>query len=214
MHDGLVIEQLRLGPFWNFSYLLGSRAAGEVLLIDPGPEAGVVLDRAAALGLRVVAAVATHFHADHTRGLDTVRRRSGAAALIHHADEAGLRAHYGGPLRLVADGDELLIGDISVTFRHAPGHTPGSQWIVAGDACFTGDALMVSCLGRTGPEADAAEQLWWTVREQFAGLPDATRIFPGHDYGPARWSTAGEERRRNACLGARTLAEFIACLPE
>jgi hydroxyacylglutathione hydrolase len=214
MTDDLVIEQVRLGPLWNFSYLVGSRAAGEAILIDPGPEAGVMLDRAVALGLRIVAAAVTHFHKDHTSGLELVSRRIGGEARIHYADEAGLRVHYDGPLRLVADGDTLAIGDIAVSFRYAPGHTPGSQWIVAGDACFTGDSLMVGCLGRTGPEEDAAERLWWTVREQFFRLADETRIYPGHDFGPARSSTAGEERRRNPCLAARSLAEFVACLPE
>jgi glyoxylase-like metal-dependent hydrolase (beta-lactamase superfamily II) len=55
--------------------------------------------------------------------------------------------------------------------------------------------------------------MWWTFSERFPLLPDETRIYPGHDYGPARVSTAGIERGRNPCLRARTPEEFLACLP-
>src|SRR5215212_9934951 len=87
--DDLIVEQLRLGPLWNFVYLAGSRQAGEAIVIDPGAEVEPVLERAAALGLRVAAAVATHFHTDHTAGLEALVRHTGADVYIHHADEAG-----------------------------------------------------------------------------------------------------------------------------
>jgi hydroxyacylglutathione hydrolase len=210
----LIIEQFRLGPLWNFSYLIGSREAGEAVVIDPGDEVDAVLARAATLGLRVAAAVATHFHLDHTRGLEALVRQTGARALIHHEDEAGLRAHYGGPVRAVADRELLALGRHELALWHAPGHSPGSQWVMVDGAVFTGDSLMAGSIGRTGPEADAAERMWWTVSERFRLLPDTTRIYPGHDYGPTRLSTAGAERERNPCLRARTPEEFFACLPE
>ena len=212
MHDDLIIEQLRLGPLWNFSYLLGSRAAGEALVIDPGPEVAALLARAEALGLRVTAAVATHFHTDHTGGLQELTDRTGATVLIHHADEAGLRGHYRGPVRAVTDGGRWLLGDHPLELWHAPGHTPGSQWLLTDGAVFTGDSLMVGCVGRTGYEENALERMWWTISERFPRLADDTRLYPGHDYGPERSSTVAVERRRNPCLAAATLSEFQRCI--
>jgi len=210
--DPLVVEQLRLGPLWNFVYLVGSRAAGEAIVIDPGAEVEPVLERAAALGLRAVAVVATHFHTDHTAGLEVLVRRTGAEVLIHHEDEAGLRRHYGGPLRAVADEERLRLGDHAVALWHAPGHTPGSQWVVADGAVFTGDALMVGCVGRTGSEPEAAERMWWTMSDCLPRLPAATLLYPGHDYGPEPVSTVERERERNPALRAGSLREFCALL--
>jgi glyoxylase-like metal-dependent hydrolase (beta-lactamase superfamily II) len=214
MQDDLIVEQLRIGPLWNFVYLVGSRAAGEALVIDPGAEIGPVLTRAEALGLRIGAAVATHFHTDHTAGLEALNRRTSAVALVHHADEGGLRRHYGGPVRAVADGERLRLGDHRVELWHAPGHTPGSQWLVVDGAVFTGDSLMVGCLGRTGHEPDAAERMWWTMTEQLPRLRAETRIYPGHDYGPEPSGTVGRERRRNPALRAARFSEFLAALTE
>jgi hydroxyacylglutathione hydrolase len=211
--DGdLIIAQLRLGPLWNFVYLIGSRAAGEAVVVDPGAELDPVLERAAAHGLRVVAAVATHFHTDHTAGLDALVRASGARAFVHEDDAADLRRHYRGPLEGVVDGAELRLGGHRLALWHAPGHTPGSQWLVVDGAVFTGDTLMVGCVGRTGYEPDAAERLWSTLAGHLPRLGDETRIYPGHDYGPERVSTLAAERRRNPCLAAATLEEFRRCI--
>jgi hydroxyacylglutathione hydrolase len=212
MNDDLIIEQFRLGPLWNFSYLLGSRAAGEAAVVDPGAEAGALVERAAALGLCVTAVIATHFHTDHTAGIETILRETAAAVWVNHADEHGLRGHYRGPLRLADDRERLQLGDRDLELWHAPGHTPGSQWVVVDGAVFTGDSLMVGCVGRTGHEPDALERMWWTFQAQFPRIPDAARIYPGHDYGPARWSTAGEERRRNPGLRAEGFDQFVRAL--
>jgi hydroxyacylglutathione hydrolase len=210
--DALIVEQYRLGPLWNFVYLVGEPASGEAVVVDPGAELEPVLARAAALGLHVTAAVASHFHTDHTAGLDALVRRTGATVLVHHADEGGLRRHYRGPLRAVADGELWALGDVSLELWHAPGHTPGSQWLMADGAVFTGDSLMVGSIGRTGAEPDAIERTWQALNALLPRLPDAARIYPGHDYGPSPWSTAAEERRRNPCLRAQSLAEFRRCL--
>lgn len=208
----LVIEQHRHGPLWNLSYLVGCVASGEAVLVDPGADAEPLLARAEALSLRVTAVVATHFHRDHTAGIERLTRSTGATVYLHHADASGLRAYYQGPLRTVAHDTTICLGAHTLRLWHAPGHTPGSQWLLAGDAVFTGDALMVGCVGRTGHEPDAAAMMWQTMRERFAALPDDVRIFPGHDYGPTRWSTVAIERARNRCLHAATLAEFLDCI--
>jgi hydroxyacylglutathione hydrolase len=208
----LIIRQIRHGPLWNYSYLLGDAEAGEAVVVDPGADMDAVLEHAAALGLVVRAAVVTHCHMDHTRGLAELVRRTGSDILLHHADEPGLRAHYRGPLRAVADGVRWQLGRHELRLRHAPGHTPGSQWLEVDGAVFTGDALMVGCVGRTGPDEDAAWQMWQSLRRLLPRLSAETRIYPGHDYGPAPWSTIAVEVRCNPCLRATTFEEFRGCI--
>jgi glyoxylase-like metal-dependent hydrolase (beta-lactamase superfamily II) len=214
MTSDVIVEQLRLGPLWNFVYLLGAPETGEALVVDPGVDVEPVLARTAALSLRVTTVVATHFHTDHTAGLESLVRRTGAAVLVHQADEPGLRRHYRGPLRAVADGWRVRLGGHVLELWHAPGHTPGSQWLVADGAIFTGDSLMVGCIGRTGHEPDAAEGMWRMVSGQLPRLPGATRVYPGHDYGPERSSTLDRERKRNPALRAATFSEFLMYLTE
>ncbi|MGD9889866.1 MAG: MBL fold metallo-hydrolase [Dehalococcoidia bacterium] len=212
MNDDLIIEQFRLGPLWNFAYLVGSRAAGEAAVIDPGVGSTVLLERAAEIGARVVALVATHFHKDHTAGVATLVDKTGAAVQIHHADEGGLRTHFHGPLRATDDMESIQVGDHLLHLWHAPGHTSGSQWVVVDGSVFTGDSLMVGCVGRTGYEDNAMERMWWTFSERFPLLEDGIRIYPGHDYGREPWSTVGRERHRNASLRATTIDEFVRSL--
>lgn len=212
MNDDLIIEQFRAGLLWNFSYLVGSRAAGEAVVIDPGSDSAALQERATALGLRVVAVVATHFHKDHTAGVEMLVQHTGASVSIHHADESGLRSHYHGPIHATDDLESIQVGDQLLRFWHAPGHTSGSQWIVVDGSVFTGDSLMVGCVGRTGFEDDAIEQMWWTFSERFPMLHDDARIYPGHDYGPARWSTVEVERLRNPSLRTTTIEEFARSL--
>jgi hydroxyacylglutathione hydrolase len=212
MYDDLIIEQFRTGPLWNFSYLVGSRAAGEAVAIDPGADTAALRERVTDRGLRLITVVATHFHKDHTAGAETLVRQTGASVRIHHADEGGLRSHYHGPVRATDDLESIQVGDHHICFWHAPGHTSGSQWVVVDGSVFTGDSLMVGCVGRVGFEDDAMERMWWTLSERFPLLHDDTRIFPGHDYGPTRSSTVGMERRRNPSLRTTTIEEFARSL--
>jgi glyoxylase-like metal-dependent hydrolase (beta-lactamase superfamily II) len=210
MTADLVILPLRHGPFWNVTYLVGSRAAGEALVVDPAWDVDAVLARAAQEGLRVRAAVLTHAHDDHAHGLEALVRATGAETVVHHRDTADLRALYTGPVTRIEDGHELHLGSLRVRLLHTPGHTPGSQSLLVDGALFTGDTLLAGTLGRAGPEPDAQASLWHTVSRVLALLPDTTAIYPGHDTGPRSVSTLGIERAADPRLRARTFEEFLA----
>lgn len=209
MSDDLVILPLRLGPFWNFCYVVGSRAAGEALVIDPAWDVPAILDRAAAHGLRVIAAAVTHAHDDHSRGVEALVQATGATVLVHEREAAALRRVYTGAATAVAHEHLWMLGGLRVRLLHTPGHTPGSQSVLVEGALFTGDTLMVGALGRHGAEPDAAESLWRTVSNVLACLPDATAVYPGHDYGPRPTSTLGEERRTNPLLRTGSFDAFV-----
>ncbi|MCA9515425.1 MAG: MBL fold metallo-hydrolase [Myxococcales bacterium] len=181
------------------------------------------------LSLRFV--LETHAHADHLSGSLHLKRRFDArvaiGARITEVQEtfAGLFA-FGGDFKtdgsqfdvLVKHGDVLDAGAIQVEVIETPGHTPACVSYLIGDALFTGDALFIEDYG-TGrcdfPRGDA-KALYHSIMDRLYKLPDATRVFVGHDYQPngreLRWETTiGASKAKNIQLRAETPeAEYVA----
>lgn len=116
--------------------------------------------------------------------------------------------------RLLTDGKKFLAGSLCVEVRFTPGHTPACVSYVIGDAVFTGDALFMpdAGVGRCDFPQGSAETLFDSVTTKLYRLPDATRVFTGHDYlpngRPLRFeSTIGEEKNANIHLNAATTKE-------
>ncbi len=189
MSAEIVVTRFRHGPFWNCSYLAAARADRTAVVVDPAWDIPTLLAYAARERLRITAAVITHAHDDHAHGLAELVAATGASVLVHEADAAALTRIYAGPVRAVGHEAEWRLG------AH-PGHTPGSQCLLVDGALLTGDTLMIGAHGRPGPEPGAAEQLARSLREVIAPLPDAVRLYPGHDTGPAPSRTLAEERPR------------------
>ena len=140
----------------------------------------------------------THAHADHLAGGHWLRDRSGAPLVIGaritdvqqvFAPRFGMDdlATDGRQFDvLVEDGATLPLGNLSIRVLHTPGHTPACVTYVIGDAAFVGDTLFMPDYGTARcdfPGGDAAT-LHASIQKILA-LPDATRIFVGHDYLPA-----------------------------
>ena len=85
----------------------------------------------------------THAHIDHTGGLAEIKKASGARMVSGEADKALLEGgYYPGaenddalnfpPVkvdRTVREGDEVTVGDVKLTARETPGHSPGcTSW--------------------------------------------------------------------------------------
>ncbi len=117
---------------------------------------------------------------------------------------------------LFKDGDTYRIGSMEVTTLHTPGHTPACMTHVVGDAAFVGDTLFMPDGGSARadfPGGDAG-QLYDSIQRILA-LPDDTRLFMCHDYGPngrdIQWeTTVAEEKEHNIHVGkGKTREEFI-----
>ncbi len=180
----------------TYSYLLAD--AGEAVLIDPvfeqhARDAALVRE----LGLRLLATLDTHCHADHVTGAWLMQSVFGSKIGLSPAYGA---AHVDRPL---AHGDAIQFGAETLHVRATPGHTDGCLSFVAGDqSCvFTGDALLVRGAGRTDFQQGDASRLFRSIREQLFTLPDAAVVYPGHDYEGRTSSTIGEERVHNPRIG-------------
>jgi len=201
----LLFRQLFDPVSCTYTYLLAD--AGEAILIDP------VFDQAARdaalvreLGLRLVATVETHVHADHVSAGWLHKSQSGSRIAI-----AAVSGAEGADLRLM-HGDRVAFGRRFIEARATPGHTDGCMTYVLDDAsrAFTGDALLVRGCGRTDFQQGSAERLYRSVHGQIFTLPDHCLLYPGHDYRGLTVSSVAEERRFNPRLGGGSnLGDFV-----
>ena len=201
------IRCLPLGALQANCYLL-SDEEGATAVIDPGDEAGTILETVRAGELAVEAILLTHAHFDHILAADELRRETGAPVYVYETDAPALAdprrsltvlAKGGaGPLRadhLLKDGEELRVGRLAVSVLHTPGHTPGSCCFLCGDALFSGDTLFAGSIGRTDfPGGD--DQAMAASLQMLAALEPGIRVFPGHGGS----TTLSKERMENPYL--------------
>ncbi|GAI63681.1 unnamed protein product, partial [marine sediment metagenome] len=72
-----------VGPFASNCYIVGAESNQEGIIIDPGAEAGKILQKVEDLGLEVKLIVLTHGHIDHTGALKEVKEATDAEVAIH-----------------------------------------------------------------------------------------------------------------------------------
>jgi glyoxylase-like metal-dependent hydrolase (beta-lactamase superfamily II)/rhodanese-related sulfurtransferase len=193
-----LFRQLFDPPSSAYSYLLADRATGAAILIDPvfeqaARDAALIRE----LGLRLVATLDTHLHADHVTGAWLLKKRLGAQIAISAASGA-----EGADLRL-AEGDRVAFGGRYVTALATPGHTDGCMSFVLDDqrmAC-TGDALLIRGCGRTDFQHGSAKKLYQSIKTRIFTLPDACQLWPGHDYRGLTSTSVAEEKVHNPRLG-------------
>ncbi|MFL6751018.1 MAG: MBL fold metallo-hydrolase [Sphingomicrobium sp.] len=215
-------------PTNTVSYLVWDADSRHGVAIDPvldfDPASGLVDDNSVAEllgaaereGIVIDWVLETHIHADHLSGAPLIKTRTGASIAIgEHVREVqnifrpifgaeDVKAQGGDFDRLLADGERLEVGGLSIEVMHTPGHTPACVSYRIGDAVFVGDTLFMPDYGtaRTDFPGGCARQLYRSIRKLLS-LPPETRLFMCHDYkAPGRdqfaWeTTVAEERRSN-----------------
>jgi len=183
----MVSLDLLMGSYPVKCYLVSCRKTGATALIDTAGSPRAVIDRARALGVRPAMILLTHAHPDHAGGLAALDREFGCPAWIG-PDEP--RPTGSRDLRLVNDGESLLLGELKITALFTPGHTPGGVTYHVGESLFSGDCLFAGSMGRANASWPG---LFRSVTTRLLAFPDVFRLFPGH--GPA--TTVGEEKRHN-----------------
>ncbi|MGC8894733.1 MAG: MBL fold metallo-hydrolase [candidate division WOR-3 bacterium] len=178
--------------FGSNCYLIGDKATGEAIIIDPSVPTEEMVEMAE--GFSIVGIVLTHAHFDHMLALQEAVGLTSAPIMVGAEDARGvidpsinLSFLTGRPLK--CDGPDILLrsGDIVNCGRwrfsviETPGHTPGSVSLVCPDArvVITGDTLFADSIGRTdlpgGDEGEMARSLGILM-----SLGDDFRVLPGH----------------------------------
>jgi hydroxyacylglutathione hydrolase len=181
-------------PGWLSNAYLIDDGAGTGVLIDGNGVAAPLLKAVAERGLRVPAVLLTHHHVDHVV-LDDYRELGAEI----HAHELTAGELPGVVDTVLADGDVLNFGDLSVECLHTPGHAHGHlSFLVDGTDLFTADVLFRGTVGGTrAPQATGIADLRSSL-ERLLALPPATRVHPGH----REPTTIGEEAEANPFVSA------------
>ncbi|MBI1759539.1 MAG: MBL fold metallo-hydrolase [Actinobacteria bacterium] len=213
------------------SYLIGDETTGRAVVVDPRRDVQVYLDDAAAAGLRIELVIETHFHADFLSGHLELAQATGAEIAYGEAAKTEF------PVRPLADGETIPLGEITLKVLATPGHTPESisvlvyehagdevpYGVLTGDTLFIGDVGRPDLLGSLGFTAEEmGRKLYNSLHTQLMPLPDATRVFPAHGAGSScgkqlsteTVSTLGEQRHANYALATMTEDEFVAIVTD
>ncbi|WP_439141676.1 MBL fold metallo-hydrolase [Planktotalea sp.] len=180
-------------------------------------------------GLTVDWIIETHVHADHLSAApylqDKLGGKIGVGEKIMVIQETfGKVFNEGTEFQrdgsqfdaLFKDGDTYMIGEMQAFAMYTPGHTPACMVHVVGDAAFAGDTLFMPDGGSARcdfPGGDAGE-LYDSIMKVLS-LPDETRLFMCHDYGPngraIQWETtvAAQKADNIHVGGGKSRADFI-----
>jgi len=109
-------------------------------------------------------------------------------------------------------GDETEVGQLKIKFIHTPGHTPGSQCFLVGNALVSGDTLFIGSCGRVDLPGSNAEDMYRSLTQVLGALPDETLLYPGHNYADRPRSTIGDEKRTNMMMRFRNLKDFLSVM--
>lgn len=224
----------------TLSYVVHDEATKDAIVIDPvldfDPASGAISRTSAKRlvtyvtekRLTVRAIFETHAHADHLSASQVLKEAWPTAPLMIgegiRVVQRTFREIFGlvptqgndsAPFdRLLRDGETVSCGSLNVKVLATPGHTSACVSYLVGDAVFTGDVLFMpdSGTGRCDFPGGDARALYRSVTQRLYVLPDATRVFTGHDYQPdgrpLRFAaTIGEQKRDNIHLKAATSEE-------
>ena len=213
----------------TWSYIVADPASRQAAIIDPVLDFDMAAGRTGTASAQALLAhvrehrldvrwlLETHAHADHLSAGHWLKQHLPEARL---AIGEGIRAvqktfrpifnlgeHF--PVdgsqfdHLFADDERFAIGAVEARVLAVPGHTSDSSAYLAGDALFTGDSLFMPDGGtaRCDFPGGSAAQLYRSIQRMYA-LPEATRVFVCHDYGPggraaACETTIGAQKRGN-----------------
>ncbi|HET7587246.1 MAG TPA: MBL fold metallo-hydrolase [Gammaproteobacteria bacterium] len=187
----------------TYTYLLADRPGGEALLIDPVLDQAESYDRLLAeLGVKLVVALDTHTHADHVTATGRLADTSGARIVT------GERGRAECVTERLRDGEVLRVGRLALEAVYTPGHTDDSYSYRMRDRIFTGDTLLIRGTGRTDFQNGDSFAAYDSLFNKLLKLPEATLVYPAHDYKGWTVSTIGEERAHNPRLQVASAEEY------
>ena len=232
-HDRLYFRQLLAGRDFaaddvvagqmvNFSYLIGDRATGLAVVVDPAYDVGGLLGALAADDMTCAGVLATHYHPDHVggslmgygiEGVTDLLERVQVPVHVQRAEAPWMARATGlGEEELVQhdSGDVVRVGELEVELVHTPGHTPGSQCFAVAGRLVSGDTLFLDGCGRTDLPGGDPEQMYESLTTRLARFGDDVVLYPGHLYSPEPSATLGETRRRNYVFRPKSVQQWLA----
>ena len=192
----------------NFVYLVGSKKTREVFVVDPAWQVDTVLRKAKEEDLKVVGALVSHYHFDHTNGIEELLAAGNIPIYVNKKDVPYL-AVSDTLVKGVDAGHKVKAGDVEIEMVHTPGHTPGSQCFHVRGHLISGDTLFIGACGRTDLPGGDASQMYHSLTKTLMKFDDATVLCPGHNYADKPTSTMGDQKKKNPYLLCDSLENFL-----
>ena len=204
----LYLKQMEIGPMENFVYLVGSKDTREVFVVDPAWQVDTVLKAAKAEDLKIIGALVSHYHFDHTNGIEELLNTLNVPVYVNKKDVPYL-AVSADMVKAVDAGTKIKAGNVEIEMVHTPGHTPGSQCFHVRDHLISGDTLFINACGRTDLPGGDAKQMYHSLTKTLMKMDDSTVLCPGHNYADKPTATMGEQKKHNPYLMCDSLENFL-----
>ena len=203
----LELQKCIVGSVSTNCYLLKNKETGEMLIIDPGDNAGKIEQKILEMQGKPIAILLTHGHFDHILAAEEIRKKYNIPIYADQKEEKTLQdarinltAYQGNGYTLKADVylTDLQVEELagfSVQMIETPGHTVGSccYYLKDEDVLFSGDTVFCGSVGRTDFPGSSSAAIVNSLHRLLDALPDETEVYPGHDVS----TTIGYEKRYN-----------------
>lgn len=206
----LTVKQYVVGPVRTNCYFAINEQTKEMIIVDPGGQADVLVKQIEKLEVNPVAILLTHGHFDHVDAVAEMKAAYGTNVYILETERKTLEnpgVNLSGMMgvqeiyhadHFLKDGEELELAGFRIIALHTPGHTVGSAcyYLPEEMTLFSGDTLFCESVGRSDFPGGSASALIQSIREKLMELPDSVKVCPGHE----SETTIGNERMNNPFL--------------
>jgi len=214
MNDaGIIVETIPVGPLQCNCTILGDLVSRKAIVVDPGGDADLLLERLVELNLQVERIIHTHAHLDHFLASGKMKEATGAKLALHREDlflwdmlEDQCRM-FGIPFepppppdQWLENEEEIDLNDLQGKALHTPGHTPGSMCFLfeSQKLLIAGDTLFQGSIGRTDLWGGDFKKIEKSIQEKLYTLDEETSVITGH----GESTSIGHEMRANSFVQA------------
>ncbi len=209
----LIVETIPVGPLQCNCTILGDPKSSKAIIVDPGGDSEVLLQRLVELDLQLDRVIHTHAHLDHFLASGKMKEATGANLALHKEDFFlwdNLEAQcwmLGIPFDPAPPPDQWLEHEEEIEVEktmgkalHTPGHTPGSMCFLfdTQKLLIAGDTLFHGSIGRTDLWGGDYAKIEDSIQGKLYKLDESTKVITGH----GEFTTIGREMRSNNFIRA------------
>ena len=214
MNDAdIIVETIPVGPLQCNCTILGDLVSRKAIVVDPGGDSEILLERLVELNLQVERIIHTHAHLDHFLASGKMKEATGAKLALHREDlflwdmlEDQCRM-FGIPFepppppdQWLENEEEIDLNNLQGKALHTPGHTPGSMCFLfeSQKLLIAGDTLFQGSIGRTDLWGGDFKKIEKSIQEKLYTLDEETSVITGH----GESTSIGHEMRDNSFVRA------------